>query len=131
MNSIAPLLKTPLPAEHTHTRTHVCMHARTRTQILSVFLFSHPAQKPGNAGDAFCAFPAARAHSQIQEQGDGKRGERAESERRKKSETGAEHWDVFGVLVNPPKNLHLGGWGGNKRHCFPRVTRKYRGAVRS
>lgn len=119
VNSIAPLLKTPLPAEHTHTRTHVCMHARTRTQILSVFLFSHPAQKPGNAGDAFCAFPAARAHSQIQERGDGKRGERAESERRKKKAKRERSTGMcLGCSWTPQKTVIWGGGGAIKGTAF-------------
>lgn len=131
VNSIAPLLKTPLPAEHTHTHTRMYARTHAHTDSLCLSFLSSGAEARQRGWRVLRISCSSRSLTDSGARGREARGARRERKEEKKSETGAEHWDVFGVLVNPPKNLHLGGWGGNKRHCFPRVTRKYRGAVRS
>lgn len=133
VNSIAPLLKTPLPAEHTHTRTHVCMHARTHahTDSLCLSFLSSGAEARQRGWRVLRISCSSRSLTDSGARGREARGARRERKEKKKAKRERSTGMCLGCSWTPQKTVIWGGGGGNKRHCFPRVTRKYRGAVRS
>lgn len=111
VNSIAPLLKTPLPAEHTHTRTHVCMHARAHRFSLSFFSLIRR-RSPATRVTRFAHFLQLALTHRFRSEGTGSEGsaQRAKGEKKKRNGSGALGC-VWGAR-EPPKKPSFGGVGG-------------------
>lgn len=122
VNSIAPLLKTPLPAEHTHTHTRMYARTHAHTYSLCLSFLSSGAEARQRGWRVLRISCSSRSLTDSGARGREARGARRERKEKKKAKRERSTGMCLGCSWTPQKNLHLGGWGALKGTAF-RVLR--------